>query len=410
MHPLPDNPHDLALWLFAQLECIEHVGEGAWQGILPAGLDFQSVVQQLDRISSGLSGVTDETSRTIEFYPSSAKVYQTLDELFSHPANLRAVPGRFTIRDLGYTNGGTVDAPEKVANYLAAAKLCALLPVVSDHSANNGTSQYFIKSHDVKIEVKLEYRPQDLVPLPSLELFASEYVTSTHHQDQKRDIVRSALLDIFKGKRSVTLGDFLPRFEEFMDNVRSSYVMFTADFSYEKIRLEVDKQNLEDTLRLNKTVSDIQNQLLALPAALVLAGAGIQKNEFLKNLAIWIGVLIFGWMMRTLVKNQGHSIAAIKTEVAMRKQRLKDQPKDVADRFTSSFEVLDGRVTDQEKVLRAINCAVILILVVVTAMTFSAIFPEATQTVFSCSKALVLWVASVVENLWDKPSPITKAL
>ncbi len=378
MPQLPNNSHDLALWLLTQLENVQLVGDGVWQGILPSSWDFGSTVKRLEEVQGGLAGVSDERSRSIEFYPGSAKVYQTLADFFSHPGNLRVVPSIFTIRDLGYTHGkgDKTNVPEQVANYLAAASLCELLPRVADHSSNNGVSQHFIKSHDAKVEMRLEYQPTNLVPLPSLGLFAADFVDNPLHKDQKLNIVRSALLDVFKGKRLVTVGDFLPRFEEFMDNVRSSYVMYTADFSYEKIRMEVEKQNLEDTLRLNKTVSDIQNQLLALPAALLLAGAGIQKSETLKNLAIWIGVCIFAWLMRTLVKNQAHSIDAIQKEVGLRKQKLADQPDGVSNRFADAFNTLEARVTDQMKVLRGIRWAVVMIWFVVTAMIFSVFFPD----------------------------------
>lgn len=368
MHQLPNNPHDFALWLFEQLHDVEHVGS-TFEGRLQDDWDFIDVTRQLDGVGGGLAGVSNETTRSIEFHPASAGVYQSLDDLFSHPANLRSVPARFTVRDISYTHGKAMVVPDQIANYQAAAQLCQLLPKVADHPANNGTSQHFIKSHDSKLEIKLEYRTCDLAPLPSLPLFQSEYVESVHHQDQKRNIIRTTLIDQFKGKRSITLSDLLPFFEAFMENVRSSYAMYTVDFSFEKIRTEVEKQNLEDTLRLNKTVSDIQNQLLALPAALVIAGAGIQKGEPLKNLAIWIGVCIFAWMMRTLLKNQGHSISAIQQEIDLRQQNLSGKPDGVSERFSDAFLVLKDRANTQEKVMKCMSWAVMVMWSVITVMT-----------------------------------------
>jgi hypothetical protein len=391
MRHLPSNPHDWALWLHEHLDGVQVAGGGRWQGTLPVKWSFQEIDQKLDELPGSLVGRSDPNTRTIEFNPSSAKVYQCVDEFFSHPSNLRKVPGQFTIRDLAYTHDKVIDIPDQVANYLAAVRLCLLLTQVADHVENNGISLYFLKSHDAKLEVKLEYQSKYLVPLPSIELFASEFVGNTHHQDQKRNIVRSALLDVFKGKRCVSISELLPCFEAFMDNVRSSYAMYTADFSYEKIRTEVDKQNLEDTLRLNKTVADIQNQLLALPAALLLAGAGIAKEQTLKNLAVWIGVCIFVWMMRTLVHNQDHSIRAIKDEIELRKQKLAEQPEDISKRFTGVFDALQRRVADQENVLQSIGRAIVLIWLVVTAMVLSVFFPKCTEAIVHGIDALVTW-------------------
>lgn len=409
MPHLPNNPHDCALWLLEQLDDVQDVGDGEWQGSLAAKWDFQDITQKLDGLPGNLVGISDANHRTIEFRPSSAQVYQSIGEFLSYPDNLRAVPECFTIRDITYTHGGTTAKPEQISSYLATVRLCQQLVKVADYVDNNGFSLHFIKSHDARVELKLGYEPKDLLPLPSLDLFALEFVASTHHQDQKRDIVRSALLEVFKGKRCVTLSDLLPCFEAFMNNVRSSYAMYTADFSYEKIRTEVDKQNLDDTLRLNKTVSDIQNQLLALPAALVLAGAGIKDGENLKNLAIWIGVCIFVWMMRKLVKNQSHSIDAMEKEIDLRKKKLSDQPEDVSKRFSKAFDALDNRVIDQKNVLQGINRAIVLIWLMVTAMILSVFFPKCVQAILYSLDTLVTWVSSSTVDFWNRMRPaITK--
>jgi hypothetical protein len=386
MHQLPNNQHDWALWLHENLDYIQAVGGGRWQGTLATKWDFQEIIQVLNDLPGNLIGVSDSNTRSIEFNPSFANVYQCIDEFFSHPVNHRRVPAVFTIRDLAYTHGKVVDRPVQIDHYLAAVQLCQLLTQVADHVENNGVTLYFLKSHDAKLELKLEYQSKSLAPLPSIELFAAEFVGNTHHQDQKRNIVRSALLDLFKGKRCVSISELLPCFEAFMDNVRSSYAIYTTDFSYEKIRTEVDKQNLEDTLRLNKTVSDIQNQLLALPAALLLAGAGITKDQSLKNFAVWIGICIFAWMMRALVLNQGHSINAIKNEIELRKKKLEDQPADISKRFTGIFNELTKRVKDQVKVLRSIRRAIGLIWFIVTVMVLSVFFPNVETTIYEWLK------------------------
>ena len=321
-------------------------------------------------------------------------MHEDLDELFSHAANLRSVPSRFTIRSIHYTHGVTETKPLVIGCYEQTVFLFSLLSKMADHTDSNGTKLHYIKSHDARIEIQLKYETKDLVELRSLELFSVNFVGSAHHDDQKKDIVRSSLIDLSKGKKVVTLAEILPRFEEFLDNVRSSYALFASDFSYEKIRSEVERQNLDDALRLNKTVSDIQNQLLALPAALVLAGAGIEKLHNLKNFAIWIGICIFGWMMRTLVVNQKNSLEAIKTEISLRKEKLSSQPEDIAKRFNKSFLALERRAAKQETVLSSIEKAVLLIWVVVTCMVVWVDYPA----VFNYSiDAMGVWLSRICD-------------
>ncbi len=358
----PNNPHDWALWLFENLEDVQHAGAAAWEGVLPKTWDFQKVVQQLEALPGSLAGLPDESTRKIEFHPASAKVYQSLEEFFSHPANLRGVPDHFTVRDLAYTHGALADKPEQIVNYLATVRLCRLLSSMADHLGNNGVSLHFIKSHDAKIEVKLEYRLQDLATLPSLDSFASNFVESTHHQDQKRNIVRSALLEVFKGSRVIALTDLIPRFEVLADSVRSSYAMYVAEFSFEKVRAEIEKDNLDSTLKLNKTLSDIQNQLLAVPVTLVLVGGQMlpESGYTIKNFVIWIGSLVFGWLMGLLITNQCHAVDAIREEIRLRKTKVDSQPNGIGEKFKKGFADLEKRGRSQVRTLWYLEIGVAL--------------------------------------------------
>ena len=360
MLPLPDNPHDLALWLLESLGGVHHVGAGLWQGTLSQQWDFQRVVDEVDAQPNQLGGIHDEASRRIEFYPASAQVYETAEQFFAIGYNLRRVPQRFTVREIGYTHGSSAPVPALIENYLAAVKLCELLPKLADHTGANKTSLHFIKSHDAKIEVSLEYGADDLVALPSLERFETDYVGTDHHADQKRNIVRSSLLEVFKGKSRITLADLLCRFEEFMENVRSSYSMYVSEFSFEKVRAEVEKDNLDSTLKLNKTFSDIQNQLLALPVALVLVGGQMAQSNglSLKNLVIWLGSVLFSVLMWMLIHNQRNAVKAIGDEIWLRWQKIEKQPADVAGKFKQSFEDLEVRQRKQDCLLRILSWVV----------------------------------------------------
>lgn len=408
MPQVPTNPHDLALWLLKQLENVASVGNGAWEGVLPSEIDFEEVTAALDAAPKALCGVCSAATRTIEFYPETAGVYQTLQSFFSNPANIRATPSKFSILEISYSSGTDQEPPSVIKNYLNAVKLCRLLSRVADHTSDNGSSLHFIKSHDCKLEVKLVYEQGDLCDLSSVEKFAAEFVESTHHQEQKRNIIRTTLLDSFKGAKSITAAALFKKFENFFEDVSSSYTMYTTDFSYEKIRTEVEKQNLDDTVRINKTVSEIQNQLLALPAALVLAGAGIQNESNMKNIAIWVGITIFGWLMWKLITNQQHSIKAISKEICLRQKQLSDQPDAVASRFTEAFTGLHTRATEQTSILRGIRFIVVFIWGVVTIMTYTAVFPESAEPVLQWLKSpeiptsWVSWINEKKETLMNK--------
>lgn len=369
MPQLPTSAHDWALWLFEHLEGVEFAGTN-WQGRLPADLDFDATVEA---IPQSLRGLTDSRERTIEFHPESGHVYPNMVALVQGPRQ-RAVPAEFTVRELGYTHGKTQPVPQPVRNYLDTVKLWQLLKSFADYEVNQSVA--FIKSYESKVEVRPEYGASELVPLPGLTEFGATFFEADHHRDEKRNIVRAALLEVCKGQLVVRLADLLPKLGDLIDRVKASYTLYTADFSFEKLRSEVDSKNVEDMLRLNKTLADIQNQLLALPAALLIAGAGVKPNSLAVNLTIWFGVTVFAWVMQKLVVNQQHSVAVIKQEVQLRIDKVAAQPEDIASRVLPLFADLRSRLGHQGKTLKKVGCAVWVVWLAVTAVAINAQWPN----------------------------------
>lgn len=371
MSQLPTSPHDWALWLFETLEQLKHVGTH-WEGFLPGSFDFDETVEHLPQ---SLKGWCDQSTRLIEFHPEAAEVFETMDGLLLGRWK-RAIPERFTVRDLGYTHGTNGNPPPIITDYLNAVRLWGLLDGVADHGRGLGQALFFLKTYESKIELRCEYGASDLCALPNLDEFAKNYFDSDHHKDQKRNIVRDALLECFKGLLVVRMAEVLAKFSDFAERVRRAYTLYTADFSFEKLRSEVDKQNLEDTLRLNKTLSDIQNQLLALPAALLLVGASVKDGNAPVNLSILMGVSVFVWIMRSLIRNQRSSVEAIKGEVTLRTSKIKEQPPDISTKLLVRFEQLHTRIENQTGILNGIMKAVWAVWLVTVAVLLNAQWPS----------------------------------
>jgi hypothetical protein len=396
MHPLPTIPHDWALWLFDNLEGVESV-DAHWQGRLPEKWGFNEIGGALP---AELKGLLYTQSRIVEFHPSNCNVYENLVDLVQG-ARRRSVPSIFTIRDLQYTHGKTQIVPQSIRDYLDTVKFWLLLQSFADYEVNQAI--VYIKSFESKVEVRAEYGASDLVPMANLAEFASTYFESDHHRDQKRNIIRVSLLEVCKGQLVTRLSELLPKFGDLVDRVKASYSLYTADFSFEKLRSEVDTQNVEDMLRLNKTLGDIQNQLLALPAALMLAGAGVKPSDFATNVSIWIGVCVFLWVMYHLVKNQQNSVTAIEQEVNLRFEKVTSQPVDIARRVSPLFDTLRGRVGKQQHVLKQIFWAVIIVWVVATGIVVNAQWPAAASAIWN-------YAQGQAQNSWPALQGIARSV
>lgn len=358
MSSRPENAYDWVKWLLMELADVRPIGQGLYVGRLPVEHDFDSTVDAIERSAKSVLGLPRAERREIEFNAVAGHHYESLEHLLEYPQNRRQVPRRFFLRNERY-EGPSGKAPTRVAGYLLAVQLWEVLKGLADHVVETPPALHFISSPDRRVELLPMYTSEQVVGLEGVEVFDRDYVRSEHHREQKRDIIRVVLIELFHGRRHAQLGELVEHFPAFADRVRASYATYAADFSYKKVRTEVEKQNLDDTLRLNKTLSEIQNQLLALPAALLLAGAGLEPGYTIKNIAIVAGVTIFALLMGALVINQRSSINSIAGEVGLRKKALADQPADVSKRFADAFDVIDQRVTRQKRVINWVLVAVI---------------------------------------------------
>ena len=375
MPPLvPDNLHDAALWLLSELKDIaaSPLDAGTLEGRLPPNYDFAATVTALEQLDGGLFQGSNESLRVVRFSPERAAVYGSLSLMLSaQKGNLTGIPTKFFLRDLGYSYDGNRDtAPPCVQAYIDAVRLCSALEKLSDYRSNGGRHLNFVVRPDAKFRITIDYSVEDLHPLEVVSAFVRDFIDSEFHEQEKRDIARDGLAELVKGRSELALAELIQGFDVYVRNARASYALLLAKFSSASVQKEIDKQNLEDALRLNKTFSEIQNQLLALPAALLIAGAAIESGAASKNVSIMVGISIFVVLMWMLVRNQKNSVRAIGAELAVRKRNLDAQPDIVAEHYKDAFITLEQRTQTQMTVL---NVVLGLVIVVFTLVFFAVL-------------------------------------
>ena len=256
----PSSAHDWAIWLSSSLVGVEAMGQGLYQGQVPDDLDFNEIVDKIGVCCPALLGMRRVPTRTIEFNPAVGHVYDSIEKLIAVPSNRQKIPTQFTINDQQYTYPSE-PIPLSVVSYIAAVDLWEMLHSLTDHVSEAPPTLHFIKSHDSRVDISLLYSVSDEVDITEIKEFGRDFVKTELHKEQKRNMVRSTIIDKFKGKPQISLADVLLNFRMLYDEIKSSYAIYAADFSYEKIRSEIEKQNLEDTLRLNKTLAEIPSGL-----------------------------------------------------------------------------------------------------------------------------------------------------
>jgi hypothetical protein len=237
---------------------------------------------------------------------------------------------------------------------------------VADLTDDGQNRMVFLQRHDEKLTVFLRYTREHLLALKDLDEFASTFVESTHHKEQKRTIIRTALIDLFSSESWIDFGQLLQQFGSFMERVRSAYAMYVSEFTFEKIKAEVEKDNVDSTIKLQKTITDIQNQLLVFPVAVFLAGIQMSAESALtiKNAVTWLGCIVFVGVTLVLISNQRYTISAISREVSLRYAKIAKLPAETKKFFQPALLDLQSHIDRQSSILtwlfRFVCCSALL--------------------------------------------------
>jgi hypothetical protein len=361
MTSFPESPHKLALLLFKELQDVRIIDSQCICGKVPSEWDIKELEDALS--SSYLLLSMDESNRQVVFnYPplfiNKFQEILNLGEYYKKaPEHFYLVPENYSFPD--------EKAPSIVVNYKTALRLIELLIQIADYAVPTNSPDTLVFIGRNKIELNIHYDALQLNSLEGLkciERFDADFINSQIHSEQKKKIIVTTITEMFKGQSKVDLGVLFTKFAEFYESVCHSYDLYIADFSYEKVKAEVVKEKLDSIIKINKVFSDIQNQLLAVPLAIVLIGGQLDKTgEFwIKNLLIWCGAFVFTVFMDLLIRNQRNSLKAVKDEVNQHRQQLNSKYLHVADKFCDDFIQIYKRITHQKILLWIVDGVVAL--------------------------------------------------
>ncbi|MDX3774535.1 hypothetical protein QE250_10465, partial [Chromatiaceae bacterium AAb-1] len=115
-------------------------------------------------------------------------------------------------------------------------------------------------------------------------------------------------------------------------------------------------------IKINKIFSDIQNQLLAVPLAIVLVGGQLDKTGdfWVKNLLIWCGAFVFTIFMNLLIRNQKNTLKSVQEEVKQHEQQLCTKYNGIAEKFDKDFHQINCRIFHQKVLLYIVDGVVAL--------------------------------------------------
>lgn len=221
--------------------------------------------------------------------------------------------------------------------------------------------------------IKLIYTYEDVEILNAsicnkIKLFIE--ILSDENFTDKKNIFLNELVEFLAGMEDdFKYSHLIRNFESYFDKSIATYNYYLRNFSYNKLKIELDSKALEFSQKLQTVINDSQTKLIAIPTAfvLVLSNLDYEKGDSYKNIVALIGLIIFSTLLQLFVNNQKSIIGFIDENINRYKSTYKDQDKMNVEQ---SFKSVDLEKKKQIKRLLIIE----VLLWMVPILTLSVIF------------------------------------
>ncbi|RYZ91564.1 MAG: hypothetical protein EOP06_06760 [Proteobacteria bacterium] len=271
-------------------------------------------------------------------------------------------PKRYFVISLKFFNEDPV-VPLPIERYRKYLKFVDLLKECADYFDSASNELVFIKEGKFSIPIILTEHQLSQIDFSKIDKLLG-YFTEDTHKNQKISILTNAIIAITQissvRKRFSTL---TLEISELLSKFGDGYKIFISDFSYDKIRDKFEEAKVENSSKLHKIFSDIQNQLLALPVATVIVATQMKTTgdqaASLGNTALLIGAWIFAILFAILWFNQFRTLLTLEGEIKRQESVLKQDFESLGSMFNDIFIPLHTRIRNQKILL-----SVVLILVV----------------------------------------------
>ncbi|EIC82174.1 hypothetical protein, partial [Serratia sp. M24T3] len=246
--------------------------------------------------------------------------------------------------------------PPSIVKYRTLLSFIKILKEASAYFDKDKGEFVFIDSGRFSLPVK--YLSEDIENAQTV--FLDKIKSSLEdgmHLEQKLAILGKSVVNLVKNTSPDNRFEYLlANLESLQNSFSDGYNIFVSDFSYEKIRDQLEAAKVEYTGKIHKAITDIQNQILGIPVATVIVATQMKKStdfgyEFWVNVAVLIGCWIFSLLVGLMVWNQKHTLETLSDEIERQDEKMKKEYKGIASNFQKIFSALTKRIKWQKKIL-----------------------------------------------------------
>ncbi|OJX30046.1 MAG: hypothetical protein BGO86_05755 [Chryseobacterium sp. 36-9] len=223
----------------------------------------------------------------------------------------------FYIQELNY-HTASVKNVEKIEKYKILLELIQKLIQKSKFVADEDVKTLFVFQENKFIELSIdnEIIYEDFLEYNDIDL-VKNYIENIDSYKEKRSIFLQELIGFLSSEKINRFQYLLSNFKEFFERCNTSFEFYLSNFSYNKVKMEVDNSVLEYSKNIRNIINDSQSKLIAIPAAFVLVATQIDfSNTFsLKNIIIVVSSFIFSYIISVFIQNQKNALEIVSDNV-----------------------------------------------------------------------------------------------
>ena len=282
-------------------------------------------------------------------------------------SNRFEVPSEFYINEILYSNSSQVDN-EKMNKYKAITALINRLTSKAKFVSEEYIKTICLIQENSFIEIPIEtILYEECLEQENIDLI-NQYVEDIDSYKEKRTIFLKELIDFLNNKpKNARFNDLISSFREFYEKCNTSFEYYLSNFSFNKIKLELDNSVLEYSKNIRSIINESQSKLIAIPAAFILGVSQIDfENPFgIKNIFIVASAFLFSYIISVFINNQKNAIEIISDNLTNYKTNYKrskatqfEEEKELitlSELINNSFEKIEIEISKQEERIKILS-------------------------------------------------------
>lgn len=241
---------------------------------------------------------------------------------------------------------------EFYTRYKAVLSLIDAVKLVSKHTYTDvDEDNALIFRDDRSVIIPFIYRSKQVsdLSISDIEHITSLVSTLEDSNSEKKLLFINELIDfLIPVTENLRFKFLLSNIETYAEKCSNAYQYYLRDFSYNKLKIELDSKALEFTQKIQTVINDSQTKLIAIPTAFILVFTAFDFKELdsVKNIIAIVSLFIFAIIIQLFLNNQNSSLNFTEDNINSYKETFS---KNNIEKFSERFSLVDKELSKQKR-------------------------------------------------------------